>query len=588
MIRKNKILLLIVIIPLIFIVPVNLLLLYHSQRQVDYARKEIVSENEMMLQMYTGILEKEMLQIESYMELLVEEKYPYVRMAEEGFDQREPDFYTVQNQLISEFESYRVSNEMVTSVIAYFPAADVYISRCKGLSQKKEVVDAFRGILDHAGEQEHLGGENNWYFFQLNEDVYLANIYMEQGSKCMITMSVNELLEGIQGELKLEGYRYYFLLQGCYFKEKDQRLQQWDSSLSDMEEVEIDGQTYYNSTIQLSGCNLYLGGLVQHSYLNDRIPGNIRILSVISALSCLVGPIICIIFLIIIEHPLRQLNTGMSEVQKGNTEYRIPLKNQGWQSEFDELNLHFNLMLDKLEHTKIQLYQEQIDRQKVQLRYLNQQIRPHFILNALNIIYMYEDDEFPAAKKMVIYLTKYFRYLVNLKSDYVMLWEEMEHMDNYLKIQKVRYPERFTYFVEWEEELRQVKVPAVVIQTFVENSIKYGMEKGKPMFIFVLARRLMPDRMLLMVADTGRGFSTEQLEGIRQFMETRRYNESLGVGIQNVVSRLDILYGTDYQITIGNAIDGGARIELELPCQTGTGDMERFDKLQERKEGQRI
>ena len=236
-----------------------------------------------------------------------------------------------------------------------------------------------------------------------------------------------------------------------------------------------------------------------------------------------------------------------------------------YENEFDALNLHFNKMMDELENTKLRLYQEEIDRQKIQLRYLNQQIRPHFVLNALNIIYMWDDNEFPSAKKMIIYLTKYFRYLVNLKSDYVLLWEEMEHAENYLKIQKVRYPSRFTHFVEWEEELRYARIPAVVIQTFVENSIKYGFRKGNTMFLFVLAKRIGKDRIQLLIADTGKGFEPDTLQKIQEFLKTKKYDENMGVGIQNVINRLTILYGGNFEISIYNAVDGGARIEIEIP-----------------------
>ncbi len=292
-----------------------------------------------------------------------------------------------------------------------------------------------------------------------------------------------------------------------------------------------------------------------------------KILLLFSLLTCFVGPIISVIFLIYVERPLKLLNEGMEEVRKGNTTYRIPVKDK-WQNEFDELNTHFNQMLDDLEQTKLKLYEQQIDSQKIQIRYLNQQIRPHFILNALNIIYMYGNDEFPLAKQMVMYLIKYFRYLVNLNSDYARLSDEMAHVENYLSIQKLRYPDRFEYYVEWEEEVRNAKIPAVVIQTFVENSIKYGFEKGKFMFIIVMAKKVDPNKIYITVADTGKGFEQEKLRRVQQFIKTRRYDRELGAGIQNVVNRLALLYGEAFDISIDNAPDGGTRMGLEIPFVT--------------------
>ncbi len=247
--------------------------------------------------------------------------------------------------------------------------------------------------------------------------------------------------------------------------------------------------------------------------------------------------------------------------------YRIPIKKKKWVGEFDELNIHFNNMLNQLEETNEQLVQEEIDRQKLELHSLNQQIKPHFILNALNIIYMYEDNEFPVAKKMVLYLTKYFRYLVNLKSNFVCLWEEIEFIESYLNIQKIRYPKRFTPFVEWEEELRYAKVPAVLIQTFVENCVKHGFENGNLMFIFVLVKKLDNHTMEIMIADTGKGFSPEILVQLQDYLKSRKYNSNLGVGIQNTVNKLDILYGEKYTIFMGNNESGGARVCIRIPLQ---------------------
>lgn len=307
--------------------------------------------------------------------------------------------------------------------------------------------------------------------------------------------------------------------------------------------------------------------MIVSSSLNGKIPGMIKSMWIFSIITCLIGPIFSGILLLLVERPLKRLNRGMKQIENGNMGYRIPIKKKKWVGEFDELNIHFNNMLNQLEETNEQLVQEEIDRQKLELHSLNQQIKPHFILNALNIIYMYEDNEFPVAKKMVLYLTKYFRYLVNLKSNFVCLWEEIEFIESYLNIQKIRYPKRFTPFVEWEEELRYAKVPAVLIQTFVENCVKHGFENGNLMFIFVLVKKLDNHTMEIMIADTGKGFSPEILVQLQDYLKSRKYNSNLGVGIQNTVNKLDILYGEKYTIFMGNNESGGARVCIRIPLQ---------------------
>ncbi len=565
--KKNRtILMAIIIIPTIIMIPVNLLLIYYAQRQVENARQELLHDNEALLQMYAGTVEKELLQVDNYMQLLTTERYPYQKLAEEGTTSKDPEFYDVQNQLIQELKVYMATNDVVSNVIAYFEPSGVYINRDSFGTQKREKVEALKKVLSGIEEEEGRGLGGNWQYLELGGDVYLMNVYCSPSSRCLITILADDILKGLtQGE-KDADYRYYLCFQKDKLKQSGLGLEHLEEKLyENAPDFKREGQKCYHRLVKLYDLDLSLGGWIPQEALNRRIPGIVRILLIFSMVSLCCAPLLSAIFLHLVERPLKLLNHAMDELEQGNTGYRIPVRHKMYENEFDALNLHFNKMMDELENTKLRLYQEEIDRQKIQLRYLNQQIRPHFVLNALNIIYMWDDNEFPSAKKMIIYLTKYFRYLVNLKSDYVLLWEEMEHAENYLKIQKVRYPSRFTHFVEWEEELRYARIPAVVIQTFVENSIKYGFRKGNTMFLFVLAKRIGKDRIQLLIADTGKGFEPDTLQKIQEFLKTKKYDENMGVGIQNVINRLTILYGGNFEISIYNAVDGGARIEIEIP-----------------------
>lgn len=564
--KRNMILWIIIIVPIIFTIPINILLIYYSQDRVEQSKQAIVEDNTAWLRVYAGTIEEQMQQIDNYIKTLQTENFFYQQMSDEAFTKDDPDLFAVQNQLILELRNGVASNNIVSSITAYFEPSDTYLNRDNLGLEKNRVIDAVLTIFDRDNIEQGLRLGNHWDYFEIDNDVYLYASYWTKTSCCIVTISVNELLFNLEWGSDTSDYKYYLSLQGAKLKEYNQPIELLEEQQYDIDSHQIyrDGQQYYNSAVQINGLGLYLVVLISEGNLNQRIPDLTKTLLTVSILTCFVGPIISLIFLFMVEKPLKLLNAGMEEVRKGHVSYRIPIKKNS-HNEFDELNMHFNVMLDDLERMKLQLYEQEIDRQKIQLRYLNQQIRPHFILNALNIIYMYGDAEFSVAKKMVIYLTKYFRYLINLNSDYVLLCEEMEHVENYLSIQKMRYPNRFEYFVEWEESLQYTKIPAVVIQTFVENSIKYGFEKGKIMFIFVLAKLTDKGTICITVADTGKGFESEQLEKINEFLKTRKYNENLGSGIQNVVNRLAILYGEDFELNIFNDSDGGAHMTLDIP-----------------------
>lgn len=113
------------------------------------------------------------------------------------------------------------------------------------------------------------------------------------------------------------------------------------------------------------------------------------------------------------------------------------------------------------------------------MRYLSQQIQPHFVLNTLNILYSYEPEEYPLIQKMILCLSKYFRYIVKVHSDFVELSQELAHIKNYFEIQEARYPEQFDYYVESEEGMDDLLIPPLLIQNFTENSIKYAIDMEK-------------------------------------------------------------------------------------------------------------
>lgn len=265
-----------------------------------------------------------------------------------------------------------------------------------------------------------------------------------------------------------------------------------------------------------------------------------------------------------IAEPIKNIDTAMQLIGEGNVDYRINIPNRRTYDEFDRLSERINQTMDEINEISFNLYEAKIKEQKTALRNISQQIRPHFILNALNVIYTYEEDEFPLVKKMVLYLTEYFRYIVNIKREYVELLQEMHHVENYLKIQKERYLDRFFFFVEWETSTEKLLVPPIIIQTFVENCVKYGMNDEGKAQIFVLAS-IVKDKLKIMIADTGKGFPDKMFELVEGYKQNEEHQEGLGVGFENSIERLKILYGDEASLEIRNAVSGGAVVEIYLP-----------------------
>lgn len=286
------------------------------------------------------------------------------------------------------------------------------------------------------------------------------------------------------------------------------------------------GRSYHNYRIGTSDSEVYLGILISAHFFTDYIP------STVNGIFALLG--LCVLLFPMVFLWLKRL---MGE---------------------------FNRMMEEINTLSVNLYKTKIREQKIKLKYISQMIQPHFVLNALNIMYTYRETEFSLMKKMIRYLMEYFRYVVYLKADFVTLEQEMRHIENYLKIQKERYMDAFDFFVEWESGVCGCHIPPLIIQTFAENCLKYGKRSDAPVFVYVLASE-QEGKLRLVIADSGNGFEAKVLEKITAFIRTREYCDDLGIGIQNAIERMDILYGEPVEVFIHNALYGGAVVELFLP-----------------------
>ena len=269
--------------------------------------------------------------------------------------------------------------------------------------------------------------------------------------------------------------------------------------------------------------------------------------------------------------PIHKLTHAIDAVNSGNLDYQISIEKES--REFEQINQNFNEMLTQVKDLKIDVYEQELEKKNIKMRYLSQQIQPHFILNALNIIYSYEPDEYPLIQKMVLCISKYFRYIIKTNAEFVMLSQEMEHIKNYFEIQNARYPGLFFSIVEYEEDLATALIPPLIVQSFAENAIKHSLKIGNKISIFVITDKMTDDNgqtmMRIRLADTGEGISDEILEKIERFKQTEEHQDGLGIGIENSIERLKYLYDNKGYIKIWRDENyPGTTVEIVLPIFT--------------------
>jgi two-component system sensor histidine kinase YesM len=231
-------------------------------------------------------------------------------------------------------------------------------------------------------------------------------------------------------------------------------------------------------------------------------------------------------------------------------------------------------MIGQVQELRINVYEEKLSKQKAELQHLQLQINPHFFMNALNIIYnLAHVRNHELIQEMSMSLVQYFRYMFRSNLTLVPLKDEIRHIRNYMRIQELRFPGKLSFRLSMPEYLKDTRIPPLIIQTFIENSIKHAITPDASIDINVCMEleEVVDSEPLLKIriTDTGSGFSEEVLSEISK---GNRIVDEHGehIGIWNVKRRLGLLYGDAARLHISNHEPSGARVELVLPIQSSS------------------
>lgn len=227
----------------------------------------------------------------------------------------------------------------------------------------------------------------------------------------------------------------------------------------------------------------------------------------------------------------------------------------------------FRGLMDQIRKLKIDIYEREQERQRIQLEYMQLQIKPHFYLNSLSSIHsMAQLQMFDAISSMAQSTSQYLRYLFKNSQEWVLLKHEVDHVRNYLDIHVIRYGDALTYAIELDQAAADVQVPPLVLQPFVENTIRHALTLDEPIHISISAACKPEDGewVIMEVRDNGKGFPAEQLA----ILQSGQIPEENGrhIGIRNTVQRLRLKYEGNMTIRFYNDPDtGGACIWLQIP-----------------------
>ncbi len=188
-----------------------------------------------------------------------------------------------------------------------------------------------------------------------------------------------------------------------------------------------------------------------------------------------------------------------------------------------------------------------------ELRSLRYQVNPHFLFNTLNslsaLVLTGKEEQ---AEQMIQSLSHFYRHsLADDPTGDVCLADEFDLQALYLEIESVRFPKRLKVAIDLPQDLRDCRVPGMILQPLVENSVKYGVSASSRPVTIAISARAVGDRLLLCVADDGPGAHKPDDHGF-------------GIGLANVRDRLAARFGNAASVHSGR-IEDGYETRLALP-----------------------
>ena len=236
--------------------------------------------------------------------------------------------------------------------------------------------------------------------------------------------------------------------------------------------------------------------------------------------------------------------------------------------EIDKANDKLNKVIFDMQELKIREYHSQLELKKIELNYLKNQIRPHFYLNMLSMIHsMLQTKNYKEIEELTILTSNYLRHLFMANQDFSELKDEVQHIKDYLEIQRIRYGNSIYFSLDYNDDLQNTLVPSLLLQTFIENTIKHGFSFQDLFTIFLSIKKVKTensDYIQICIEDNGPGFSEEILSKLNQ-KQSLITEDGHHIGITNTIERLNLLYPNDYTITFENNEEGGAKILLLIP-----------------------
>ncbi len=261
----------------------------------------------------------------------------------------------------------------------------------------------------------------------------------------------------------------------------------------------------------------------------------------------------------LITKPLLKLKQGAEEIANGNLNVQFNFRTQ---DEIGKLGNIFNIMTLKIRELLKRVDEEARKKREYELALVQEQIKPHFLYNTLDIvIVLIEMKREWEAAHVVKKLADYYKNSLSSSEEIISIETEVQIIEDYLELQNIRYGEKFAYEIHVDEEAKMERIPRLTLQPLVENAIYHGLKYKEDWGSIRVDIRLQDKQIIIQVTDDGIGMKAEKLDEIRRFTEKAEKH----FGLYSVNHRLILYYGEESGLQIESKYGEGTCITIEIP-----------------------
>lgn len=276
-----------------------------------------------------------------------------------------------------------------------------------------------------------------------------------------------------------------------------------------------------------------------------------------------------------IVRPVSNLHRQIAFVMSGGLNKRISVERK---DEIGSIAKVINTMLDhqkeisyRMLHTQQELYEAKLKERENELRILENQVNPHFILNTLQCICgiatIYDAQEIIDTATA---MGRIFEYSLRAQES-VTLRQELNIVLEYLEIVDIRFARRFLWDVDIQEKLLDIKMPKMILQPLVENAIYHGLEKKEHGIVQIFCEEGAGD-LWIHILDNGAGIEETRLIELKKLLEDEREMQYISmkvkrIGIANTCLRIKNFFGDAYGIEIDSTVESGTEVTVHIPVE---------------------